>query len=172
MRQTSFKKFHCSLARSLEVIGDWWSPLILRDLFLGICRFDEIVENLGVSRNVLTDRLALLMKMGVVRATRYSDHARRVDYSLTASGFELAAVLMTLTTWGDRWQTPPNGPPLRFRHHGHRCEPKIVCGTCIETIDGQDISFRPGPGGVEGPGTKLIGRRLLASSALKKVKQS
>lgn len=160
MRQTSFDDFHCSLARALEAVGDWWSPLILRDLFVGIRRFDELVEDLGISRNLLTNRLATLIDRDVVRADRYSDHARRVEYSLTESGLELATILMTLTTWGDRWQTPIDGPPIRFRHGTHRCDPQIVCGTCKEKIDASDVSFRPGPGGKRAPGTMLMAERL------------
>jgi DNA-binding HxlR family transcriptional regulator len=156
VRQTSFEDFHCSLARALEVVGDWWSPLIVRDLFVGIHRFDQLVEDLGISRNLLTDRLATLMEHHVVQAERYSDHARRVEYSLTESGRELAVILMTLTTWGDRWHTPENGPPIRFRHGSHRCDPLIVCGTCKERLDADDVSFRPGPGGQRAPGTMLM----------------
>jgi DNA-binding HxlR family transcriptional regulator len=160
VRQTSFLDFHCSLARALEAVGDWWSPLIVRDLFVGIHRFDELVEDLGISRNLLTDRLATLIERGVVRADRYSDHARRVEYTLTESGRELATILMTLTAWGDRWQTPAGGPPIRFRHHNHRCDPQIVCGTCHEKIDADDVSFRPGPGGTQAPGTMVIAQRI------------
>jgi DNA-binding HxlR family transcriptional regulator len=163
MRQTSFADFHCSLAKSLEAIGDWWSPLIVRDLFIGIRRFDELVEDLGISRNLLTDRLTTLAEHGVIQSERYSEHARRVEYSLTESGRELAVILMALTTWGDRWQTPVNGPPIRFRHHKHRCEPKIVCSTCNEPIAAEDITFRPGPGGQAGPGTQLIGTLIVSA---------
>ena len=165
MRQTSFEDFHCSLARSLEVMGDWWTPLIVRDLFVGIHRFDELVEDLGISRNLLTARLATLIEQGVVQTERYSEHARRVDYTLTESGYELATVLMALTAWGDRWHAPEGGPPIRFRHRGHRCEPTIVCGTCDETIVGTDVTFRPGPGGRAARGTMLIAGRVLAAMA-------
>jgi DNA-binding HxlR family transcriptional regulator len=164
VRQTSFSNFHCSLARALEAVGDWWSPLILRDLFIGICRFDELVEDLGISRNLLTDRLATLIAHGVVETTRYSDHARRVDYLLTESGKELATVLMALTAWGDRWQTPPDGAPIRFRHKGHRCDPEVVCGTCHEQIAADDITFRPGPGGRLARGTAVIATRIATST--------
>jgi DNA-binding HxlR family transcriptional regulator len=164
VRQTSFEDFHCSLARALEAVGDWWSPLILRDLFVGVRRFDELVEDLGISRNLLTDRLATLIEHGVVRADRYSDHARRLEYKLTESGRELAVVLMTLTAWGDRWRPPVDGPPIRFRHHTHRCTPNVVCSTCGEKIDAADVSFRPGPGGKRAPGTMLIAERVGGSS--------
>jgi DNA-binding HxlR family transcriptional regulator len=156
MRQTSFSTFHCSLAQALEVVGDWWSPLIIRDLFIGLHRFDELVEDLGISRNMLTDRLKTLVAGGVIETTQYSEHARRVEYTLTASGREFACILMTLTAWGDRWHTPPHGQPIRFRHNGHRCDPIVICATCGESIEGEQVGFRPGPGGRIAPGTHLI----------------
>ncbi len=109
-------------------------------------------------------RLSLLIEGGVVQAERYSDHARRVEYSLTKSGLELATVLMALTSWGDRWHPPEGGPPIRFRHKEHRCDPTIVCATCHERIDASDVSFRPGPGGRVAPGTKLIAERVMAAA--------
>ena len=160
MRQTSFEGFACSLARSLEAVGDWWSPLIIRDLFIGLRRFEELVENLGISRNMLTARLTVLTERGVVQSTPYSEHPKRVEYSLTESGRELATILMALTAWGDRWQTPPNGPPIRFRHAGHACVPVVSCSTCREPLDASTVTVRPGPGGRAGPGTRLIARRI------------
>ncbi len=162
MRQTSFRDFHCSLAQALEVVGDWWSPLIVRDLFIGVRRFDELVDDLGISRNLLTDRLRALVEHGVVQTRQYGVHSRRVEYLLTESGRELATVLMALTAWGDRWHTPPHGQPIRFRHRGHRCDPVVSCATCRETIDANEVSFRPGPGGRSAPGTKVIGERIAA----------
>jgi DNA-binding HxlR family transcriptional regulator len=142
MRQTSFGDFHCSLARALEVVGDWWSPLIIRDLFIGITR--------------LSDRLKRLVAADVVSASRYSEHALRMEYSLTESGREFACVLMAMTAWGDRWHVPAAGPPIRFRHRDHRCEPVVSCKTCSEEIDGADVTFKPGPGGKKAPGTAVI----------------
>lgn len=96
-----------------------------------------------------------------MQSERYGDHAKRVEYSLTKSGLELATVLMTLTAWGDRWHAPEGGPPIRFRHRGHRCDPtSVLSSACHEKIDGSDVSFRPGPGGRAAPGTKLMAERL------------
>jgi DNA-binding HxlR family transcriptional regulator len=160
MRQTSFEDFHCSLARSLEAIGDWWSPLILRDLAVGVRRFDEIVEDLGISRNLLTSRLNALVAHGIVERQPVADHATRVEYVLTDAGHELVAVLMALTAWGDRWRTPPDGPPIEFHHHDHQCTPIVTCQQCAEPIDTTTITFRAGPGGRRAPGTALIGTHL------------
>lgn len=106
MRNTSFGSMHCSLAQSLELIGDWWTPLVLRDLYLGLNRFDQFVTDLGISRNLLTDRLATLVDGGLVRRTPYQQNPVRYSYELTEAGKELVPILMALTAWGDRWATP------------------------------------------------------------------
>ncbi len=160
MRQTSFEDFRCSLARALEAAGDWWSPLIVRDLAIGVRRFDELIEDLGISRNLLTDRLNTLIEHGVVERKALEDHASRAEYVLTPSGYELLAVLMALTAWGDRWRPLKAGPPIEFRHHGHKCEPVVACGVCNDRIDSTEITFRAGPGGRSRPGTKLVGSRM------------
>jgi DNA-binding HxlR family transcriptional regulator len=160
MRQTSFEDFHCSLARSLEAIGDWWSPLILRDLAVGVRRFDELVEDLGISRNLLTSRLNTLVAHAIVERQPVAGHATRVEYVLTDAGHELVAVLMALTAWGDRWRTPTGGPPIEFHHHDHQCVPIVVCQQCVEPVDPRAITFKAGPGGRRAPGTALIGTRM------------
>jgi DNA-binding HxlR family transcriptional regulator len=164
MRQTSFEDFQCSLARALEAVGDWWSPLIVRDLAIGVRRFDELVEDLGISRNLLTDRLTTLIDNGVVERRALDSHATHVEYVLTPAGNELVTVLMVLTAWGDRWVTPVGGPPIEFHHHGHKCKPAAICLTCLEPIDSTTVTFRAGPGGKAGPGTKLIGTRMQPTS--------
>jgi DNA-binding HxlR family transcriptional regulator len=148
----------CSMARSLEVIGDWWSPLILRDLYLGLDRFDDLVTDLGISRNLLTQRLAALVEGGVVARERYSDRPPRDRYVLTDAGRELVPVLMALTAWGDRWQAPEGGPPLRFEHRscGRRFTPTVCCSACGEAVHADDVEVRGGPGRRVGPGTTLI----------------
>jgi DNA-binding HxlR family transcriptional regulator len=160
VRQTSFEDFHCSLARSLEAVGDWWSPLILRDLAVGLRRFDELVEDLGISRNLLIDRLNTLVGHGIVARQPYPDHATRVEYVLTPAGHELIAVLMALTAWGDRWRTPEGGPPIEFHHDDHQCVPVVACRACAAPVDAEHVTFRAGPGGRTAPGTMLIGSRL------------
>jgi DNA-binding HxlR family transcriptional regulator len=156
MRQTSFAEFHCSLARALEVVGDWWTPLIIRDLYLGLDRFDDLVADLGISRNLLANRLAELVGNGVVERERYSEHPPRDRYVLSGAGRDLVPVLAALTAWGDRWQTPPGGPPMRFGHDGHRCTPQVSCSTCGETLTAERMEVGPGPGGRVAPGTMLV----------------
>jgi DNA-binding HxlR family transcriptional regulator len=160
MRQTSFEDFHCSLARSLEAIGDWWAPLILRDLAVGVRRFDELVEDLGISRNLLTSRLNTLVAHEIVERQPVAGHASHVDYVLTDAGYEAVAVLMALTAWGDRWRPPRGGPPIEFLHDDHHCVPIVVCQQCSQPVDAAAITFAAGPGGRRAPGTALIGSRM------------
>jgi len=149
----------CSLARSLEVIGDWWSPLILRDLAIGPRRFDELADDLGVSRNLLTTRLEGLVAAGVVGRSRYQDHPPRYRYQLAEAGADLVPVLMALTAWGDRWVTPEGGPPVRYRHRGcgQLFTPTVCCPTCQQAVTSDQVDLFPGPGGRRAPGTMLAG---------------
>jgi len=160
LRQTSFADMHCSLARTLEVVGDWWTPLILRDIYLGIDRFADLATDLGLSRNLLTERLTTLVDNGILRRERYRDRPPRDRYVLTDAGLDLVPILVALTAWGDRWRSPDGGPPIQFRHGEHRAKPTVACGTCGEPLTADRITAHPGPGGREAPGTMLIARRL------------
>jgi DNA-binding HxlR family transcriptional regulator len=160
MRQTSFADFRCSLARGLELIGDWWTPLIIRDLSLGLERFDDLAANLGISRNLLTTRLRGLVEANIVERVRYCEHPPRDRYRLTAAGRDLVPILAALTAWGDRWTQPPQGPPLLFSHDGHGCVPTVSCSTCGQPLTADTLDVAPGPGSAPGPGTHLVGRLL------------
>ncbi|MFI6833781.1 winged helix-turn-helix transcriptional regulator [Kribbella sp. NPDC050241] len=145
---------HCSLAQSLEVIGDWWTPLILRDLYLGLNRFDQFVGDLGISRNLLTDRLSTLIAGGLVRRSPYQENPVRYAYELTDAGQELVPILLALTAWGDRWATPPAGQPPRFTHaaFGKVTTATVCCSECGEALTSQDVTPSVGPGGERLPG--------------------
>ncbi|HXJ37323.1 MAG TPA: helix-turn-helix domain-containing protein [Candidatus Eisenbacteria bacterium] len=162
MRRTSFAGMHCSMARSLEVMGDWWTPLILRDLHLGLTRFDELAEDLGISRNLLTTRLAALVERGLVERRRYSERPPRHAYHLTEAGRDLVPVLVALTAWGDRWLAPKQGPPLRLQHRtcGKFFTPTVACSHCGETVTAEDVVAHGGPGGRTAPGTRLVAKVL------------
>ena len=166
MRQTSFAGFHCSLARSLEVMGDWWAPLVLRDVSLGVDRFDDLAADLGISRNLLSRRLADLVRYGLLEPVAYSEHPPRHFYRLTQPGQDLMPVLAALTAWGDRWQTPPGGPPIRFEHAGHDCRPEVTCSSCGQRLGRADLEPRPGPGAEVAPGTALLPLRVARRSGL------
>ena len=167
MERTSFAQMQCSLARTLELIGDWWSPLIVRDLFLGISRFDELVEDLGISRNLLTRRLRSLVESGIVQKHEYQRRPRRYDYHLTEAGRELVPAILALTEWGDRWVEPGRGRPILFTHTlcGHRFQPTVTCSECGEPITAETVSAAGGPGGGCKPGTKVVARLLQTASA-------
>ncbi len=162
MRQTSFAGMNCSMARSLEVIGDWWTPLILRDLYIGISRFDALATDLEISRNLLSTRLNALVEDGIIERRRYREHPPRDEYTLTEAGRDLVPVLMALTAWGDRWVVPANGPPVQFRHHdcGEIFEPQVTCSHCAEPVTAEHVDVLPGPGGRAGPGTRLMAQAL------------
>lgn len=162
MRQTSFAKFNCSLAQSLELIGDWWTPLILRDVFMGIDKFDDLAVDLGISRNLLTSRLADLVGNEIVKRVRYSERPPRDRYVLTEAGGELMPILAALTAWGDRWTDRKTGPPMLFRHKacGHLMTPQVACSRCGEVLDAADLEGVGGPGSKAGQGTRLLAKLL------------
>lgn len=161
MQRTSFAEMHCSIGRSLELVGEWWTPLIVRDLYLGLNRFDDIAENLGISRNLLTRRLDALVEHGIVERRAYRERPPRHEYHLTAAGHELVPVLMALMAWGDKWATPPGGPPMRLVHRDCDAQftPQVCCSACGEPIDDSAVASHAGPGAAAGPGTRVLARR-------------
>jgi DNA-binding HxlR family transcriptional regulator len=165
MQRTPFRDMHCSLARSLDVIGEWWSPLIVRDLNLGLTRFDQLQEDLGISAKVLSERLRTLVAAGVVDRKPYQTGPRRDSYLLTAKGRALVPPLLALMAWGDRWASPDGKPPLLLRHErcGRFIEPRVVCSRCGVQIESSEVTPVPGPGGAQEPGTMLIAEALAAS---------
>lgn len=120
----------CSIANALEVIGERWSLLALREVFMGVHRFDQIAKNTGASRDILATRLKKLVEVGVLAKTLYSEHPPRSEYHLTATGRELHTVLLSLMHWGDRHVTQ-GPPPIDWTHTcGHRFEPAFTCSRC------------------------------------------
>src|ERR1700732_1229631 len=113
VERKSFSDMRCSVAQCLEVVGEWWSMLIVRDAFLGVTRFDQFQERLGISRKVLNQRRAHLVEAGVLVKVPYSDHPPRHDYRLTDKGRDLWPVVTTMRQWGDKYAAP-DGPPLEL----------------------------------------------------------
>ncbi len=150
VERKSFADMHCSVAQCLEVVGEWWSMLILRDVFLGVTRFDEFQERLGISRNILNQRLNHLVDAGVLEKVRYSEHPPRYDYRLTDKGRDLWPVLTAMRQWGDR-HVAPDGPPQQMTHKGcgEVADAVMVCSACGEPIGARDVRAAPGPGAVE-----------------------
>ena len=115
VQRTSFEDMNCSVAQCLEVVGEWWSLLIVRDAFLGVRRFDDFQARLGISRNILNQRLTKLVDEGVLDRVPYQDNPPRSEYRLTDKGRDLWYVLTAMRQWGDRWAAP-DGLPLKMRH--------------------------------------------------------
>jgi DNA-binding HxlR family transcriptional regulator len=138
----------CSVARTLDIIGDTWTPLVLRDIALGISRFDAIQRNLGLSRKVLAQRLRSLVEHDVVSRTAYQDAPVRYDYGLTEKGKDLAMVLVAMQRFGDKWVFGPDRAPLVWRHLGcgEVSEPVLSCDKCGEQVGPDDALPVPGPG--------------------------
>jgi len=116
MQRTDFGQMACSIARSLAVAGEPWSPLVIRDVYVGINRFDDLQRDLGISRKVLADRLKQLVGAGMLERRPYSERPLRHEYALTQMGSEFVDVLMAMVAWGDRWTAGEAGPPVLYRH--------------------------------------------------------
>jgi DNA-binding HxlR family transcriptional regulator len=147
MKRTSFAGMDCSIARTLEVVGEWWTFLVLRDAFRGVSRFDEFQQRLGIARNVLTARLNTLVEHQILERVPYQDHPVRYEYRLTERGLDLFPVLASLLRWGDRWAPGPDGPPVVLFHEacGHDAQPVLTCSHCGSAVDAAGI--RPEPRG-------------------------
>jgi len=147
VKRTSFAKWPCSIARTVDLIGDGWTPLVLREAFYGTTRFDEFERVLGIGRNVLSQRLARLVEEGLLERKPYQQNPVRHDYVLTAKGRDLFPVLAAMMAWGDRWLAPSDGPPILLRHScGHDAHAEVVCGECHEPLELDDVAPHLGPG--------------------------
>jgi len=146
MKRTSVAHLNCSVAKALDVVGEWWTLLIVRDLMMGQHRFEAIQSDLGIARNILSDRLSTLVERGVVERVKYQDHPERFEYRLTDAGRDLFPVIQALMAWGDKWAAP-DGPPLVMTHEcGHATEPGAVCSHCGSTLRLGSVRMRKGPG--------------------------
>ena len=147
MQRTQFRDMACSIARTLDVIGEPWSPLILRDVWVGMSRFEQLQADLGISRKVLTERLGHRVEQGVLERRPY-DARPRFDYLLTEKGTDLVEMLMVMARWGDRWLAGEAGPPVLYRHHacGKISSVDLRCARCGEPMHAGDIDLLPGPG--------------------------
>lgn len=135
----------CSIARALEVVGDRWTLLVIRDLVLGNHRFDQLLTSLGVASNVLTDRLGRLVSEGVVSRVRYSERPERFEYHLTPKGYELGLGLIALMQWGDRHVSEQPPRIARRRSDGSAVTARLMAddGTVVRP---GDVELIPGPG--------------------------
>jgi DNA-binding HxlR family transcriptional regulator len=158
MQRTDFRAMPCSIARTLAVVGEAWTPLVLRDIVFGLTRFDEIQRDLGVATNVLTDRLNTLVSAGLLTREPYQTRPLRHRYQLTEAGLDLLPVLLSLMHWGDKWAADEAGQPVHIVHRecGQATAPLMVCSACKRPLRASEVSARNGPGAAKGPGAYLM----------------
>ena len=137
----------CSIARALELVGDRWTMLVIREAFIGTRRFDDYQQNLGCARNVLSDRLNRLVETGILRKELYQERPPRYEYRLTRKGVELWPATMALMKWGDRYLAP-EGAPVVILHTGCGGEmnERLRCERCGAELGPADVYAAPGPG--------------------------
>lgn len=137
----------CSVAATLEVIGERWSLLIVRDVMLGLRRFDQFQADLGVARNVLQMRLQRLLEAGVLEKRLYQERPERYEYFLTEKGIDLWPTIVSMLQWGDKYAAP-NGPPVILEHRdcGGAVDEHRICSACGARLTARDVQRFAGPG--------------------------
>ncbi|MDQ4095095.1 MAG: helix-turn-helix transcriptional regulator [Actinomycetota bacterium] len=145
MTPADYSHMDCSIARTLGLIGERWSLLILRDAFYGLRRFEDFQRDLGIARNVLADRLSKLVENGLLERRLYEERPPRYEYRLTLKGRDLLPVLLSLMRWGDRWESNPDEPPVKLIHHtcGNATHPVTACAHCGEELTLRNVSVDP-----------------------------
>jgi DNA-binding HxlR family transcriptional regulator len=165
MLGNEYDKQVCSLAGALDVVGERWSLLIVRDVLFGLRRFDQLQENLGIARNVLQKRLQRLVEHGVLERRLYSEHPARHEYRLTEKGLDLWPAMVALLQWGDRYAAPAAGPPVLLEHRGcgGAVDDHRICDVCGARLSVRDVVAVLGPGA--SPGHPLRRRTRSAAAA-------
>lgn len=171
----------CSVARTLSVIGDRWTMLILRDCFMKVRRFDEFQARLGIGRPILADRLQKLVDNFVLTKMAYQTNPLRYEYRLTQKGLDLHPVIMAIVHWGDVHMAGKKGRPVLHMHTtcGHHFDPVQVCSVCAETLNPREIVIDAGPGASPIPAaprhdaktTNAATRRAIKTTARKPTSQ-
>ena len=136
----------CSIGRAMEILGECWTFLILRECFYGVRRFSDMQRNLGIARNILSARLQSLVRAEILERRRYQAEPDRYEYKLTDAGRDLYPAIITIMRWGDEHMVE-TGPPVVLRHCcGAEAEPVLVCAHCHEPMNPRDVTPEPGPG--------------------------
>jgi DNA-binding HxlR family transcriptional regulator len=142
---------NCTVGRTMAILGERWTFVVLREVFNGVRRFDDIRRHSGIPRQVLSNRLALLVEQDLLRRTPYREPGERAreEYRLTEKGFDLYPVLVAIADWGDRYLADPAGPPVEFEHRdcGAIVHPVLECGKGHRVARPREVVTRPGPGG-------------------------
>ncbi|HEX4438056.1 MAG TPA: helix-turn-helix domain-containing protein [Solirubrobacteraceae bacterium] len=165
MLKNDYENQECSIAGALEVVGERWSLLIIRDVLLGLRRFDELQSHLGIARNVLQTRLTRLTEQGVIERRPYQERPQRHEYLLTDKGLDLWPTIVSLMKWGDRYAPPEGGPAVLIEHRGcgGTVDEHRICERCGARLKARDALGRPGPGA--SPGHPLVRRAERDSAA-------
>ena len=146
MERKQFDKAPCSIARSLDVLGDWWTPLILRECLYGVRRFESMQRWLGIGRNILTRRLSKLVEQGVLEKRQYEERPARFEYHLTDKGYDAARLVLAMMPFGEAWFFEGDEPICLYdRRTGSRVRPLVVDAKTREPIDPRDLYAGPGP---------------------------
>lgn len=147
MLHNTYAGQRCSVARTLELVGERWTLLILRDAFLGVRRFDDFQRSLGVARNVLNTRLHRLVDHGLLEKRRYQERPERYEYHLTEAGGDLWPTLVSLLQWGDKHRADPAGPPVTLFHSGcgGAVDDHRICADCGARLRARDVESAAGP---------------------------
>lgn len=151
MRRTSFADMSCSIARTLEIVGERWTFLIVREAFFGSRKFGEFERALGIAPNVLTQRLTKLVESGILVVESTSQNGKALSYRLSPKGRDLFPVLVAMLQWGDKHASGPEGPPVRIveRRTGQAIAPMVMRAASGEALDVSEVMPVPGPGAGE-----------------------
>ena len=145
-QHAQFSAENCSIGRTLEIIGERWTILVLRESFFGVRRFDEFQRNLGIARNILAARLQTLVGAGLLERRRYQERPERFEYRLTEKGRDMYPAMIAIKAWGDKHAADPEGPSVTLLHGDHEFTPDIRCAECGEAVTARDITPVAGPG--------------------------
>jgi DNA-binding HxlR family transcriptional regulator len=141
MAPVAIQPRECSIARTLDIVGEKWALLAVREVFLGNRRFDEMVRRIGAPRDTLAARLRSLVGAGILERRQYREHPARYEYRLTQAGRELYPVILTLMRWGDEHLAGDDGPPMVLEHAcGHRLAAQVVCEACGESAEARTVT--------------------------------
>ena len=164
MRWQDLAKEDCSLSRTLAVIGDRWTLLVLRDAFLRVRRFEEFEKSLRIARRVLSERLALLVNEGILSRVPYQERPTRYEYRLTEKGLELYPAILSLVHWGDKHYSDGRGPPVIHKHLkcGHDFRSVLTCSKCGEPVAAREVIARAN---AHRTGAKSRARRISVASS-------
>ncbi len=165
--RNDYENQSCSIAGALEVVGERWSLLIVRDILLGLRRFDELQAHLGIARNVLQTRLTRLLQEGVIERVPYQERPLRHEYLLTDKGLDLWPTVVALMKWGDRYAPPEGGPAVVIEHRGcgGAVDEHRICEKCGARLQARDAVGRPGPGAAaDHPLVRRTAREAAAAS--------